>query len=465
MLFDLIVIGSGPAGKSAALEAARAGRKVALVEELPELGGACVHRSTIPSKAFREAVREAGFALGRGPTRMPTMARLLDRRDGAVSSEARLVSGELKAAGVATFHGRARFTSPNDVEVASEKGVTILTSSLLIVAVGASPRAPARLKVAGRGIFDSDSILSLPKVPKSLLVLGGGIVGCEYASMFAALGTRVTLVDRRQEILAAVDREIVRRLTDHLERQGAEIVLESEAETVTRAARGQGVQVQLSGRRKLRVDAVLVAQGRHGNTEGLGLTAAGVETDERGLIPVDRHFRTSVGHIFAAGDVVGPPAFASTGMEEGTIAARNALRIPGPELPALLPYVIFTLPEISMVGRTEEDLRESGSAYVAGRADFRELARGRLRGGSLGGDEGLLKLLVDPESRRLLGVHAFGEGAAELIHLGQAVMSLGADIHYLAQAVFNYPTLSEAYKTAASRALDELQAGRPKAPA
>ncbi|MCM2280203.1 MAG: Si-specific NAD(P)(+) transhydrogenase [Oligoflexia bacterium] len=443
MLFDLLVIGSGPAGKSAALESARAGAKTALIEAMPSLGGGCVHESSIPSKAFREAVLE----LGRVP-----MKKLLARRDEAVTTEAGVVTRELKDAGVTIVHGRARLVSPNDVEVTTSKGLRHLTATQLILAVGASPRSPDSVRVDGRRIHDSNTILGLQRLPARLVVLGGGIVGCEYASIFAHAGTRVTLVDRRQEVLASVDREIVRRLTDRLERGGAEILLETEAQSI-RPRANAGVAIRLTGGSTIQADAVLIAQGRYGNTEALGLEAAGVECDERGLIPVDSAFRTNIGHIFAVGDVIGPPAFASTAIEEGKIAARTALRLPRSELPVLLPYVIFTVPEISMVGRTEDDLRDSRVEYVAGRADFRELPRGRLRGG----EEGMLKLLVEPRTHRILGVHLFGHGASELIHLGQAAMALGADVHYFTQAVFNYPTLSEAYRMAAARAVGEIR--------
>lgn len=487
MLFDLIVIGSGPAGQRAALQGAKAGKKVALVEESSLLGGGCVHSGTLPSKSFRESVYRWSLgsrgALGREKvqhsettslppesltegasskaTPMPDMTRLLHRRDRVISSEAQIISDQLRRNGVSVFQGRGRLISPNDVEVTSPRGTEKLTASYIIIATGNRPVAPSHLPVDGKYVLDSDSILTLRRIPARLVVLGAGIIGCEYASMFAMAGAKVHLVDRRHEILASVDREIVNHLVERFGRQGMEIHLEAEATRIEKVppknGKGRGyVRVFLSNGLEIPADAVLIAQGRCGNTEKLGLDEVGVVRDSRGIIPVDATFRTNVSNIYAVGDVIGPPALASTAMEQGRIACCHAFGIECETLPTFFPYGIYTIPEISMMGFTEEDLIARKADYVVGRAFYRELARGQI----VGDHWGLLKLLVDRQTHKLLGVHIVGDSAANLIHIGQAVMSLGGDVRYFIRTVFNYPTLAEAYKTAAFHAVNQLNASR-----
>lgn len=466
MLFDLIVIGSGPAGQKAALAAAKAGKKVAVVEEYPTLGGGCAHHGTLPSKSFRESVYRWSMssrgAIGsnspelgtRGRTvRTPNMSRLLARRDRVVAGEAKVIEDQFKRNGLAVYHGRARLVSSNDVEVTSPKGIQKLTASFMVLATGARPVAPKHLPVDGKTVLDSNSILDLKKVPKRLVVLGAGIIGCEYASMFAMAGSKVTLVDRRHEILASVDREIVGHLVEWFQTQGMEILLEAEATEIGRKPGAKNATVRLSNGRNIPTDAVLIAQGRNGNTDGLGLEDVGVERDERGLVSVDAHFRTSIPNIYAVGDVIGPPALASTSMEEGRIATSHAFGLEHAEMPTLFPYGIYTIPEISMMGSTEEDLVARKVDFVAGRAHYREVARGQI----VGDRWGLLKLLVDRRSQKLLGVHIIGEAASNLIHIGQAVMALDGDVNYFIRTVFNYPTLAEAYKTAAFDAVNRIR--------
>jgi NAD(P) transhydrogenase len=474
MIFDLIVIGSGPAGQKAALQGAKAGKTVAIIEDHTSLGGGCVHTGTLPSKSFRESVYR--WSLGSRGTlglesetvpspsihELPDMARLLRRRNRVVADESQVVHDQLKRNGVKIYHGRARLLTSNDVEVESKKGpsrspsrsVEKLTASVIIIAVGARPVAPAHLTVDGKHVLDSNTILDLKALPKTLVVLGAGIIGCEYASMFSMAGTQVYLIDRRNEILANVDRDIVNHLVERFIARDVEILLETEAQKLEK---GDGVRVFLSNERVIEADVVLVALGRFGNSENMGLEEVGVEKDDRGLIQVDKHFRTSIPNIYAVGDVIGQPALASTSMEEGRIACCHAFGLEDAEMPKFFPYGIYTIPEISMIGSTEEELIAKKAEFVAGRAVYRELARGQI----VGDKSGLLKLLVDPKSLKLLGIHIVGDNAAELIHIGQAVMAFGGDVQYFIKSVFNYPTLAEAYKTAAFHAFNQIR-GRTK---
>lgn len=453
MCFDLIVIGSGPAGQKAALQGAKAGKKVALIEACAQLGGGCVHQGTLPSKSFRESIyRWSLKSKENSETQVPDMARLLQRRDRVIESESQIVYDQLKRNGITLYEGRGKLISAHEVEVDSVNGKETLKASFIFLAVGARPIAPAHLKVDGQIVFDSDTILNLKRIPERLVVLGAGIIGCEYASMFAMAGAKVYLVDRRQEILASVDREIVHHLVDRFRSQGVEILLESEATQIEENGR-----VTLSDGRQIDSDAVLVALGRWGNTENLGLEQVGIQPDVRGLIPVDQNFRTSIPSIYAVGDVIGPPALASTSMEEGRIACCHAFgfdqMVDGHLFSQHFPYGIYTIPEMSMMGLTEEDLIAQKVDYVVGRAYYRELARGQI----VGDQCGLLKLLVEAQSHKILGVHIVGDNAADLIHIGQAVMSLGGDVHYFIRSVFNYPTLAEAYKTAAFHAVNQIK--------
>ncbi len=481
-IFDLIVIGSGPAGQRAALQGAKAGKKVAIVEEYPKVGGGCIHFGTIPSKSFRESVYryslsargklgqehdpELDKSTGVKKHQLPEMLRLLKRRDRVIEGEAQVIYDQLERNNVTVYHGRARFLTSNDVEVISEKdGQTVhetLTSTFIFIATGARPVAPSHINVDGKSVLDSNSILNLKRVPNSMVVLGAGIIGCEYASMFSMAGTQVYLVDRRQEILASVDREIVSHLVGRFTSEGTEILLGCEAEKIETTKKG--VIVHLSNGRKIESDVALVSQGRSGNTVGLGLDQIGVVCDDRGLVKVDKNFRSSIPHIYAVGDVIGAPALASTSMEQGRIACCHAFQIKtatggGVEaldqfaMPVLFPYGIYTIPEISMLGRTEEELKAEKVDFVSGRAQYKELARGQI----VGDRWGMLKLLVDRKTFKLLGVHIIGDNAADLIHIGQAVMAFNGDVNYFIHSVFNYPTLAEAYKTAAFNAVNQIQ--------
>jgi NAD(P) transhydrogenase len=469
--FDLIVIGSGPGGQRAAMQGAKSGKRVAIVED-SEVGGGCLHYGTLPSKSFRESVYR--WSLGSRGTlghekehsvavkgkELPDMVRLLKRKDRVVEGEVQVINDQLKRNGITLYKGHARLVSAHEVEVTPKKGakeskLLTISAQFVVVAVGARPVCPAHLGMDGKLVHDSNTILELKKIPKSLVVLGAGIIGCEYASMFSMAGSKVYLIDRRHEILASVDREIVGQLVERFQAGGMEIVLEAEAQKIEKSA--DGCKLHLSNGRKISAEAVLVAQGRFGNTDGLGLEEVGIDRDERGLIKVDKHFRTTVPHIYAVGDVVGSPALASTSMEQGRAASCHAFGLDTSELPKLFPYGIYTIPEISMVGPTEEELTQRKVPFVVGRARYRELARGQIVGDSWG----LLKLLVDKKTLKLLGVHIVGDNATDLIHIGQAVMAFDGDVNYFIRSVFNYPTLAEAYKTAAFHAVNQIQ-GRTK---
>lgn len=480
-LYDLIVIGSGPAGQKAALQGARSGKRVAIIEDSGGVGGGCLHWGTMPSKSFRESVYRWSLSsrgtFGKesehvgGATRkpgLPDMGKLLKRKERVVANETVVIAEQLDEAGVKIYHGRAKFVGPNDIEVRSSQGNKKLTGSFIIIATGARPVAPSFLTVDGKTVHDSNTILSLKKIPRSMVVLGAGIIGCEYASIFSTAGTRVTLVDRRNEILASVDREIVSQLQGWFEQQKMEILLETEATRIdrpekssARSPRAAKTRVHLTNGRKVTADIVMVALGRHGNTQDMGLESVGIQPDERGLLKVDEHFRTSLPHVYAVGDVIGSPALASTSMEQGRIAACHAFRVEDSRelyrMPEIYPYGIYTIPEMSMVGRTEEDCRaDKNLEVVVGRAHYREVSRGQI----VGDRWGLLKVIFDRKTLKILGVHIVGDSAANLIHIGQAVMQFGGDLYYFINSVFNYPTFAEAYKLAAMDALDQIRKSR-----
>ncbi len=466
MQFDLIVIGSGPAGQKAALQAAKAGKKVALIVGDLGLGGGCVHNGTLPSKSLRESVYR--YSLGsRGmlgqemdpwekPEKklvLPDMKRLLNRRDRVVSIEMQVIMDQLTRNNVMIVPGMAKFVNPKELEVSDHGKRRIIRGGKIIIAVGSRPISPSHLKSDGKKIFDSNTIFDIEKTPKTLVVLGGGIIGCEYASMFSMAGTHVHLIDKRHEILASVDREVVNHLMDRFHFHGMEIILETEAKKLKKEK--NSIEVQLSSARKIKCDAVLVGLGRVGNVEKLALSNIDLAPNNRGLIDVNENYETKIPGIYAVGDVIGFPALASTSMEQGRLACCHAFGIrseTSAQFSSLYPYGIYTIPEISMIGPTEEQLIEKNVDFVAGRAHYREIARGQI----VGDRWGLLKLLVDKKTYKILGVHIIGDSAAEIIHIGQAVMAHGADVRYFIQNVFNYPTLAEAYKTAAFHAVNQL---------
>lgn len=458
--FDLIVIGSGPGGQKAAIAAAKLGRRAAVVERSPTVGGVCLHTGTIPSKTMREAVvhltglmqRELYGQSYRVKEEI-TVQDLIARTTHVVEREAHVVRDQLVRNRVTVLNGTGRFVDPHAVAVRRREGdERLVRAEHIVIATGTRPARPASVEFDSRTVIDSDSVIHLEQIPTSLVVVGAGVIGMEYASMFAALGTKVTVVERRDRMLEFCDAEIVEALRFSLRDLGTVFRFGEHVTLVDRRG-GQAIATLASGKRIL-ADVVLYSAGRQGVTDALDLPAAGLAADERGRIPVNDHFQTEVDHIYAVGDVVGFPALASTSMEQGRLAVLHALGEPAPPLSDLVPIGIYTIPEISYVGRTEDELTAAAVPYEVGVARYRELASGQI----IGDSHGLLKLLVSPDDQSLLGVHILGAGATELVHIGQALMANGGGVGYLVNAVFNYPTLAEAYKVAGLDAANKIRA-------
>jgi NAD(P) transhydrogenase len=448
---DFAVIGSGPAGQKAAVQAAKAGRSVVLVEREAAIGGACVRRGTIPSKALREsAVRAADRRFwpdaGRsdGPETIE-LARLMHRLDDVVHAHADYMERQLGRNRIRMLHGKARFAAPNDLVVRALDGrERRVRARFVVIATGSRPRAPGHLPVDHENVLDSDSILSLAYLPRSLAVLGGGVIACEYASIFARLGVRVTMIDEAERPLRFVDAEVVTRFVGRFEAMGGRYLGSQKAVRV--AFDGvDTVHTELSGGERIATDKVLVALGRVANVEALGLDAAGVAVNERGVIPVDEHCRTRQPHVYAAGDVIGPPALAATSMEQGRRAVCHALGIDPGHPPELSPIGIYTVPEIASVGIDEREAARRHGGAIVGCARFDEVARGQISGAT----DGFLKLVADAEGRRLLGAHVVGEGATELVHVAQMALIARFPVDAFIENIFNFPTLAEAYRVAA----------------
>jgi NAD(P) transhydrogenase len=457
--FDLLAIGGGPAGQKAAIQAAKLGRRSAVVEAV-QLGGCSVFSGTIPSKTLREAVLYlTGFshrAIYGQSYRVKdeiTIDDLRTRSAGVSDRETDVIRDQLARNHVTVFEGNARFLDANTVVITSRDGRRqVVDAGAIVIATGSRPVRPAAIEFDDESILDSDGILKLTRIPQSLIVVGAGVIGIEYASVFAAVGTKVTVIDARPDLLPFCDAEIVRALQLSLRDLRVDFRLHETVEAVERHE--TGALIMLKSGKRIVGETVLYSAGRQGATDGLGLEEIGVETDERGQIHVDELYRTSVEGIYAVGDVIGFPALAATAMEQGRIAALSALGRPTEAMGANLPIGIYSIPEISFVGKTEEELTEAGIPYEVGVSRYRELARGQI----LGDSHGMLKLLVSLEDRTLLGVHVIGTGATELVHIGLVAMGNGATVDYLVGTVFNYPTLAEAYKVAALDAQNRLQA-------
>lgn len=457
--FDLLVLGSGPGGQKAAIAAAKLDRRVAVVERRDMIGGVCINTGTIPSKTLREAVL---YLTGLNQREMYgqsyrvkediTVGDLTARTQHVVGREIDVVRSQLARNRIRLLSGTGRFEDPHTVCVTDEVGrATSYSAEKIIVATGTRPARPATVDFDGRSIIDSDGILHLEEVPDTMVVVGAGVIGIEYASMFAALGTKVTVVEGRDRMLEFCDVEIVEALKYHLRDLAVTFRFREVVDSVERHQRG-AVATLASGKR-IPADTVLYSAGRQGTGGDLGLEKAGLEVDDRGRLGVDEHFRTSVPHIYAVGDIVGFPALASTSMEQGRLAAHHACGEPVHNLQRLQPIGIYTIPEISFVGRTEDELTAASIPFEVGIARYRELARGQIIGDSYG----MLKLLVSPTDHRLLGVHVFGTGATDIVHIGQTVMGCGGAVDYLVDAVFNYPTLAESYKVAALDAMNKIR--------
>ncbi|MGA2571077.1 MAG: Si-specific NAD(P)(+) transhydrogenase [Terracidiphilus sp.] len=457
--YDLIVIGSGPAGQRAAVAAAKMGKRVAVVEARQVVGGACINTGTIPSKTMREAVLHlsgynyrAIYGVSYRVKEKITMADLAFRVQAVIKTEVDVTEAQLSRNGIEVVHGIARFVDPHQVHVEGPQTDSTLEAGRIVIAVGTKPAASSKVPVNGKTIVNSDQILGLDALPRSFVVVGGGVVGVEYACMFAVLGVRVTLIEKRNRLLEFADQEIVEALSYHLRDARVTMRLGEEVESVEEPSPGT-VVANLMSNKKVSGDALLYAVGRQGNVEDLNLAAAGLEADSRGRIAVDEHYQTKVEHIYAAGDVVGFPSLASVSMEQGRIAAVRAF---GDHVstsnPSFYPYGIYTIPEISFIGKTEEQLTGEDVPYEVGMAYYREVARGQIRGDTTG----RLKLIFHRDTREILGVHIIGEGASELVHIGQAVMTMGGTVDYFIDTVFNYPTLAECYKVAAFNGLGRL---------
>jgi len=455
--YDLLAIGSGPAGQKAAIQAAKLGRRAAIVERRT-IGGVSVNRGTIPSKTLREAVvyltgisQRAVYGDSYRLKEDITVEDLGLRTRQVVEREVDIVRNQLARNHVHVIDGIARFVDPHTLAISGGEERRI-SAEKIVIATGTRPHRPKTVEFDNKTILDSDGLLLLERLPASIVVVGAGIIGIEYASMFAALGTKVTVVEKRHRLLDFVDSQIAEGLQYHLRDLG---VMFRFGEVVTAVERHDGATVTLleSGKR-IPAEVVLYAAGRQGETGDLDLESAGLDANERGYLEVGPDFRTAVDHIHAAGDVIGWPSLAATSMEQGRLAAAHALDQPTHSMSELLPFGIYTIPEISYVGRNEEELTEAACPYEVGISRYRELARGQI----LGDSYGMLKLLVSLEDRTLLGVHVLGTNATELVHIGQAVMGNGGTVDYLVDAVFNYPTLAESYKVAALDAMNKLQA-------
>src|SRR5579863_8801557 len=455
--YDLIVIGSGPAGQRAAIQASKAGKKVALVEKREVIGGVCINTGTIPSKTMREAVihfsgfhYQAIYGMNYRVKEKVSMADLSFRVQHVIRTEIDVTQSQLSRNNVEMLTGQASFVDSTHVDVENSRGKSRVEAPFIIIAVGTKPAASPKIPTNGRTILDSDQILAMPDMPRTLIVVGGGVIGVEYTCMFATLGVRVILVEKRPRLLEFADSEMVEALSYHLRDSRVTMRLNEEVESVEEAA--GCVVANLQSKKKITGDALLYAVGRQGNVDELNLAAAGIEADARGRIKVDADFRTSQPNIFAVGDVIGFPSLASVSMEQGRIAAARAFGLNVKSDPAGYPYGIYTIPEISFIGKTEEQLTDEDVPYEVGVAYYREIARGQIRGDTTG----RLKLIFHRETRQVLGVHIIGEGAAELVHIGQAVMALNGNLDYFINAVFNYPTLAECYKAAAFNGINRL---------
>lgn len=501
--FDCIVIGTGPAGQKAAIQAAKLGKSVAIIEKSNVLGGASINTGTIPSKALREAVLHLTGASKRdlfGESsrikRNITVSDLIYVSQQVIHQELALIRDHFDRNNIELIWGAARFEDDNVIYVDRADDFEVITAEKFIICTGTRPAMPSNVPFNEKNVFTSDGLLKLETLPKSMIVAGGGVIGVEYACMLATLGVKITLVEGRSELLGFLDHEITEALQYQMRRMGITLRLGEKVAKIEqisadqpelrqaaavpaatavaaaasdpnqppvalaipvdaseKASRNILVQATLESGKHLHAQTLLYAVGRQGTTSALRLDKVGLTADDRERLKVNEHYQTAVEHIYAAGDVIGFPALASTAMEQGRLAACHAFGVPINSIPELFPYGIYAIPEISMVGKTEEQLTKAGIPYEAGVAQYSELARGQL----LGDHDGMLKLLIHQDDHTILGVHAIGTGATELIHIGQAVMAFKGTVDYFINNVFNYPTLAEAYKVAALNGLNKLR--------
>lgn len=461
--YDLVVIGSGPAGEKGAAQAAYFGKRVALIERNKELGGACAVTGTLPSKTLRESAlflsglrqREIYGVSTSVKTENLSVNAFMAHKDRVVRAEIDRIQNNLDRHKIELIKGSATLVDPHTVRVTlAEGGTRDLHAEVILIATGSSPWRPPNIPFSDPDIDDSDKVLTLDRIPLHFIVLGGGVIGCEYASIFAALGiSQVTIIEGRDRILGFLDPEIGDILTASFRRLGIDVIVKDRIVKYEKPHGGRGVKVTLESGRVLIADRLLAAAGRSSNVEGMNLDGVGVKMGERGKIEINEHFQTSVPHIYAAGDVVGWPSLAATSMEQGRVAMCHAFQLSyKTKMANTFPYGLYTIPEVSICGLSEEEARRKHADVEVGRAYYRDNARGQI----VNDPEGILKLVFDAKTKKLYGVHILGERATELVHLGQAVMTLDGTIDYFIQTVFNYPTLSEIYKYAAYDGLGRL---------
>jgi NAD(P) transhydrogenase len=457
--YDLIVIGSGPAGQRAAIQGAKSGKKVALIERREVIGGVCINTGTIPSKTMREAVLHLSgynyqniYGVSYRVKEKITMADLAFRVQHVIKTEVDVTTAQLSRNGIEVLTGVASFKGPNNVLITSVRGSNEITGDNIVIGTGTKPAASSKVKINGQTIINSDQVLDMLNLPKTLIVVGGGVIGVEYTCMFAALGVRVTLIEKRPRLLEFADQEIIEALSYHLRDHRVTMRLNEEVQSVEEVDGGGTVLAMLESKKKVTGDSLLYAVGRQGNVDELNLPAAGLEADSRGRIAVNEFYQTKQPNIYAVGDVIGFPSLASVSMEQGRLAVAHAYNKNVTSNPSYFPFGIYTIPEISFIGKTEEQLTDEDVPYEVGVAYYREIARGQIRGDTTG----RLKLVFHRDTLEILGVHIIGEGASELLHIGQAVMILKGKLTYFVETVFNYPTLAECYKAAAFNGLNKL---------
>lgn len=463
--YDLLVIGTGPAGQKSAVQAAKLGKKVGVIERHEVVGGVCINTGTIPSKSLREAVLYlSGFrqrnlyGAGYRVKATITIEDLAFRTNHVITHEIAIVRDQMARNRVDMIHGTATFVDPHRLRVQQTAGTVEHTADFIVIAVGTEPARPAEVPFDDESVIDTDGLLRLKRIPDSIVIVGGGVIGTEYASILAAMGVPVTLIDKRPRLLEFVDGEIITALQEQMKEIGVTLYHEEEVLGITKSP-DHHIGVRLKHSKPIQATTLMYAVGREGATKELNLEAVGLKPDERGRLFVNAHFQTAIPHIYAAGDVIGFPALASTSMQQGRHASCHAFGVPDRMDTDLLPFGIYAIPEISMVGKNEEELIRTGVPYAVGMARYREIARGQL----IGDETGMLKLLFHRQTRELLGVHAIGEGATELIHIGQAVMAYHGRIDYFIDTVFNYPTLAECYKVASLDGINRLPRPWPAA--
>ena len=462
--YDLLVIGTGPAGQKAAVQAAKLGKKVGIIERQEVVGGVCINTGTIPSKSLREAVLYlSGFrqrnlyGTGYRVKAHITIEDLAFRANHVIAREIEIVKNQMTRNRVDMIQGKASFVDSHRLRIDGRIGAVEHTADFIVIAVGTQPARPAEIPFDDETIIDTDGLLRLKRIPDSIVIVGGGVIGTEYASILAAMGIPVTLIDKRPRLLEFVDEEIITALQTQMKDIGVTLYHEEEVLAIAKEA-DHHINVCLKHAKPIHTGTLIYAIGREGATKDLNLEAVGLKPDQRGRLYVNTHFQTAIPHIYAAGDVIGFPALASTSMQQGRHASCHAFGLSDRMDTDLLPFGIYAIPEISMVGKNEEELAREDIPYGVGIARYREIARGQL----IGDETGMLKLLFHRQTRELLGVHGIGEGATELIHIGQAVMAYRGKIDYFIDTVFNYPTLAECYKVAALDGINRLP--RPWAP-